>query len=120
VGIKAAWTNLDLLWELKEDLVSRLGVGVAGAFFGLFPLFACIEGVCEVLLTGFELDSASNSPTAAKRERFGEGGGRLNTATGQHWGGLWKDRTHKTSTRFGLVSDPFWEIQRVCESLAQT
>ena len=101
------WTYLDLLREFNEALVRRLGVGVVGVPFEAFPLFPCTDGVRGVLLTGFGLGSASDSPTAAKRDRFGEGGGRLHAATGQYAGGLSEDYTHKTSTRFGLVSDPF-------------
>ena len=86
----ALWTYLDLLRDFKEALVSNAGVGVTGAFFGVFPLFACTD-VCEVLLTGLGFDSAAVSPTAAKRDRFGEGGGRLHEATDQHWGGPRKD-----------------------------
>ena len=54
-----------------------------GVPFGVFPLFARTEGVRGVLLTGFVLGSVSDSPTAAKRDRFGEGGGRLYAATDQ-------------------------------------
>lgn len=86
----ALWTDLDLLREVKEALVNGAGVGVTGAFFGVFPLFAC-TGVCEVLLTGLGLDSTTVSPTAAKRDRLGEGGGRLHEATDQHVGGLRTD-----------------------------
>ena len=103
----ALWTYLDLLREFKEALVNNTGVGVMGAFFGVFPLFACTD-VFEVLLTGLGFDSPTVSPIAAKRDRFGEGGGRLHEATDQHLGGLREDYTHKTSTRFGLVPDPFW------------
>jgi hypothetical protein len=110
---------LDLLREFKEALVSRIGVGTVDVLFGVFPLFACTGDVCAVLLTGLAFNSVSGPSTATKRDRFGEGGGRLHTATGQYGGGLWKDWTHKTSTRFGLISDPFCEIQRVCESLTQ-
>ena len=58
---------------------------MVGAAFGVFPLFAC-TGVRGVLLGGLGLDSASDSPTAAKRDRFGEGGGRLDAATRQYLG----------------------------------
>lgn len=67
--------------EFNEALVRRVGVGVVGVPFGVFPLFARVEGVRGVLLTGFGLASASDSPTAAKRDRFGEGGGRLHATT---------------------------------------
>ena len=83
-------TYLDLLRAFNEALVRRLGVGVVGAVFWVFPLFAC-TGVRGVLLTGLGLDSASDSPTAAKRDRFGEGGGRLHEATDQYLGGLSED-----------------------------
>lgn len=82
------WAYLDLLRELKEALVSRLGVGMMDVLFGVFPLFACTGDVCEVLLVGLTLGSVSGSSTAAKRDRFGEGGGRLHTATNQYRGGL--------------------------------
>lgn len=104
---------MDLLKEFKEPLVSKLGVGVLGAFFGVFPLFGCKEGFCEVLLAGLGFDSASDSPTVAKRERFGEGGGRLRMTTDQHEVRLGRIGTYKTSTLLGLASDPFWEIERV-------
>jgi hypothetical protein len=100
---------LDLLREFEEALVGRLGVGVGGAFFGVLPLFG-FTGVLRVLLTGFGLGSTSDSLTAAKRDRFGEGGGRLGAATDQYRDGLENDWTHKTSTRFGLVSDAFYGI----------
>jgi len=74
------WTYLDLLRDFKEALVSNAGVGVTGAFFGVFPLFGCTD-VCEDLLTGLGFGSATVSPTAANRDRFGEGGGRLHEAT---------------------------------------
>lgn len=75
MGTKATlWAYLDLLREFKEALVNKAVDGVVGAFFG----------VCEVLLTGLGFDSASEPPTAAKRERFGEGGGRLHMTTDQH------------------------------------
>lgn len=85
------WAYLDLLREFNEALVRRLGIGVVGVFLGVFPLFGCTEGVRGVLLTGLGLGSISESPTGAKRDRFGEGGGRLHTATDQHQGGLSKD-----------------------------
>ena len=78
----ALWAYLDLLREFNEALVRRLGVGVVG-----IPLFGRTEGVRGVLLTGLGLGSASESPTAAKRDRFGEGGGRLPAATDQYSGG---------------------------------
>ena len=87
-----------------EALVRRLGVGVRGATFWVFPLFAGVHGV---LLTGFRLSSTADSPMAAERDRFGEGGGRLRAATDQYLSGLFGDLTHKTSTRFGLAPDPF-------------
>ena len=74
----------------NEALVRRLGDGVVGATFGVFPLFAC-TGVRGILMTTLGLGSASDSPTAAKRDRFGEGGGRLHGATDQHLGGLSED-----------------------------
>ena len=100
-------TYLDLLREFNEALVRRLGVGVVGVPFEVIPLFPCTDDVRGVLLTGLGFVSTSDSPTAAKRDRFGEGGGRLHVATGQYTGGLSENYTHKTSTRFGLVSDPF-------------
>ena len=85
------WAYLDLLREVNAALVRWLGVGVVGVAFGTFPLFGCTGGVRGVLLGGLGLGSASESPTAAKRDRFGEGGGRLHGATNQYLGGLGKD-----------------------------
>ena len=85
-----SWTYLDLFKAFNEALVKRFGDGVVGVVLGVFPLFPC-TGVRGVLLIGLGLDSASESPTAAKRDRFGEGGGRLQEATDQHLGGLSQD-----------------------------
>jgi hypothetical protein len=85
-------TYLDLLRALNEALVRRLGVGVEGVPLGVFPLFVRSVGVLGVLLTGLGLGPASESPTAAKRDRFGEGGGRLHAATDQYSGGLARAR----------------------------
>jgi len=85
-----SWTYLDLSRAFNEALVRRFGDGVVGAAFGVFPLFAR-TGIRRVMLTGLGLDSASDSPTAAKRDRFGEGGGRLHGATDQYLGGLSED-----------------------------
>jgi len=70
--------------EINEALLRRLGIGVAGVPFGVFPLFGCTEGVREALVAGLGLGSGSESPTAAKRDRFGEGGGRLPGTTNQY------------------------------------
>lgn len=83
----ALCAHLDLLREFNEVLVRSLGDGVVGIAFGVFPLFGC-AGVRGVFLTGLGLFSASESPTAANRDRFGEGGGRLSMATGQYSGGF--------------------------------
>lgn len=83
----ALWTHLDLLREFNEALVRTLGDGVVGVAFGVFPLFGC-TGVRGVFLTGLGLFSASESPTAAKRDRFGEGGGRLPMVADQYLGGF--------------------------------
>ena len=88
-------------------MAGRLGVGVVGGLVEVFPLFARTEGVLVVLLTGLGLGSGSDSLTAAKRDRFGEGGGRLHAGTDQYSSGFSDDKTYNTSTRFGLVSDPF-------------
>lgn len=50
-----------------------------GTFFGLVPPFVDTDGFFRALRTDLGLDSASDSPTAVKRDRFGEGGGRLHT-----------------------------------------
>lgn len=67
----------------NEALLRRLGIGVAGVPFGIFPLV-----VRGVLLAGLGLCSVSESPKAANRDRFGEGGGRLLVATDQYSGGF--------------------------------
>lgn len=82
--ITALQAYLDRVREFNETLLRRLGIGVAGVPFGVFPLFGCTEGVRGVLLTGLGLGSGSESPTAAKRDRFGEGGGRLPVTTDQY------------------------------------
>ena len=70
-----------------------------GVPLGVFPLFVRSVGVLGVLLTGLGLGPASESPMAAKRDRFGEGGGRLHAATDQYSGGLARARKIRHTKR---------------------